>query len=121
MSIGMLTSGQPYSTLKYTGAEITDRFSETTTNQELLKFQDKEGNDLTLNTITIEADTVDLYFTIWVKPKKSTKTIETHDFIDDAVYICPAGESRNISGLGAGGIKFSNDSGARYFIQGMSY
>lgn len=114
MQSGIISS-YPYSSLKYTGSAITNRFSTTTQNQELVRFYKPNGTDITTcNTITVEADTVDLYFS--VVPQNVQLS-----FTNEPVYFVRAGEVITVSGISMTGIKFSNALGAKYYIQGLGY
>lgn len=119
MADGKLSSNGGYSSLKYTGSAITDRFSTTTVNQELVIFKDRlDEKQLNLNSIVITADDTDLYFSLL--PDKSHFEGE-YNFTDSFVYFVEAGANITLSGLAISGIKFSNSLGARYFIMGMSF
>ena len=118
--IGTLTSNKGWSSIKFTGSPIASRFINTSSDQELVKFLDKTGEKIIpCNSITIEADSADLYFSVWRFSKGEDP--DNFDFTDEPVFYVPAGESVNISGLGIGAIKFANASGTGYFIQGLSY
>ena len=98
----------------YNGAPIADRFTATESNQQIVLFLDKEGNMAHLNSMTIEADGTDLYFSIVTEGALKAG----YDFTGDPVLCCKAGETFFIGGLKVNGIKFSNNTGARYYIQG---
>jgi|LGVF01.2.fsa_nt_gb hypothetical protein len=121
MANGNLTSNGGYSSLKYTGSAITDRFNVTTANQELVIFKDRlDDKQLNLNSIVVSADDSDLYFSLL--PKKSQEILPgDYNFTDSFVYFVEAGASITLSGLAVSGVKFSNALGARYFIMGMSF
>ena len=124
--IGTLTSSGIYSNTKHTGSAITDRFSLTTENQELLLFRPKDSTVdvpkvLTCNTTTIEANDSDLYITPVRASLIKGQDIETYDFTDEPVIYIEAGTSKNISGVAIVGIKFSNDLGASYSVNALSY
>lgn len=116
MSIGNLTSSYGFSTKVYTGSTISDRFTATASNQQRIDFLTKGGAEAHLNSFTIEADSADLYFSIITPGMKSN-----YDFSNDPVFFVPANEKMSFSGLDVIGIKFSNATGARYFIQGMGF
>ena len=53
-----------WSSLKWTGSPISDKFSTTSANQEIVLFERENNRILNCTTLTITADTTDLYFTI---------------------------------------------------------
>lgn len=116
MAIGELTSSYGYSSLKYTGGVIGSRFSTTTVNQQLVNFLTSEGNTAFCNAVTIEAGASDLYFALMTSNMKTSAS-----FTDAPVYFVPAGETMSVSGLSIKGIKFANNLGAQYYIQGIGY
>lgn len=121
MSIGMLTSGNSWSSVKYTGSPIATRLLTTIENQELVQFLDNGGKPISCNSVTVEAGAVDLYFSVWVFNNKNKDNVDNVDFTNEAVFYCKAGTTINISGLSIGAIKFANNLGAEYFIQALSY
>ena len=122
MSIGELTSQAPFSTLKYTGAPITATLSTTQTNQELIILE-AEGSTIenvkvaNLNSLTLTAGSADLHFSVLTRERD----IESHVFIGDPVFVCDAGTTINLSGLNIVALKFANNSGAEYLLQGFSW
>lgn len=118
MSVGIKTANRGWSSIKYDGSPITSRFVATTENQQMIQFLSKNNKQISCNSVTIEADDVDLYFTIWVENSKQDPN--TYDYTDSPVYHCPAGKTISINGLGIGAIKFANNLGANYFIQALS-
>jgi len=118
MAIGTITSNSIYSSLKYTGTTITNKFSTTSVNQELVLFEDKDGKVLNCNSVTISAGASDLYFTVL---RDRNIDLDNHNFTDEPVLFVEANTSLTISGVSISGIKFANDSGVEYFITGTSY
>lgn len=106
-------SNSTFSTLKYNGSPVVDRFTGTTQNQQLVLFTDINGNALQLNSITVEADNSDLYFTI-------VNDLTNTNYTNMPVMYCPNGDTVTIVGIPMRGVKFSNATGARYFIQGST-
>lgn len=104
-----------FSTLKYTGSAITNRFSTTTGNQEKVIFLDEAGTNLACQSLTIEAGAADLYFV----PIESGVDHSTQNFNNDPVYFVAAGEKISISGISIIGLQFANALGAQYFVQGF--
>lgn len=126
MAIGTLSSNSGWSSVKFNGTPVTDRFIATTENQEfvpLVSYSDATKL-ASLNSITITADDSDLYFSVLRKDSPKSRLVsegESFDFTDEPVFFVEAEDSITLSGLGISGIKFSNNSGARYFIQGMAF
>jgi len=107
-----------FSTLKYTGAIIADRFYTTLANQELILFKSKDNKQINCNSITIEADGVnDIYFSI----VRDFESPETFDYTDEPVIHVKAGETLVVNGVQTRGIKLSNDLGAILYVTGTKY
>jgi len=123
MANGQIASNGTYSSLKYTGSAIASRFSATTVNQELIIFKDKTDNDnVTCNSINVTAGTQDLFFSILPSKANIAPTeLSEFDFTDSFVFFVEAESSITVSGVSMGGVKFSNTSGAQYYITGLSY
>lgn len=108
-------SGYGFSSIKYTGVPVVNRFLTTQSNQELVTLLSKDNKIISSSSITIEAGNSDLYFSI----KDKGVDINNYDWEDDPVYFCAADTSVTISGISISYIKFSNNSGAQYFIQAL--
>jgi hypothetical protein len=118
MSYGELYARALFSTLKYDGAPVLDRFYETLVDQELIMFLTKDDKNLNANSTTIEADATDIYFVI---VRSSVDNPTTEDYTDEPVICCKAGETLIIAGVQVRGIKLSNDLGAKLYINGSKY
>ena len=119
MAIGVLSSSKSYSSLKFGTEAISNRFSTTTEDQEMVKFLGEDGTLVRCNAISITAGAGDLYFAVC----KEFQLVDgaNYDFSNAPVYYVPAGGTLEIKGLEISGLKFNNASGASYFIQGMAY
>ena len=117
MGIGNLIASSAWSSKVFTGSVIADRFTATTSNQQTVLFLDKDGKQSHLNSFMIEADASDLYFT----PIRNIGNPSTFNYVGEPVFVCKSGETLSVGGFECIGVKFSNASGARYFIQGTRY
>lgn len=117
MGIGILSSNSGVSSIKFTGSPIASRFVTTDANQKLITLTSKDGKVLQANSVTISAGTSDLYFSV----RSTDENIASYVWTNDPVFFCAADESVTISGLSISHIKFSNNSGAQYFIQALTY
>lgn len=116
MSNGII-SWNAFSTLKYTGSTITNKFYTTLANQELILFLDKDGKQQLCNSVTVMADTSDIYFT----PVRNIENPSAYVFTNEPVLVCLAGESVTISGVPLKGVKLSNALGAKILVMGTTY
>ncbi len=116
--LGEINSASVFSTLKYNGNEVTDRFMTTTANQELVSFKD-DGEYIRCNSLAIEAHIDnDIYFTI---VHGGIKDPETHDFTGEPVLFCEAGQAMSIDGIEIKGIKLSNNLAAKLMVVGSVF
>ena len=118
MSIGTLSSNQTWSSIKYDGTEPTTKFTATTTDQELILFESKEDPTKlrVCNSVVLASNADPLYFSLLLDYMK-----EDHDFTDDPVYVLDAEDTITLNAIAIKGIKFSNATGAEYYIAGFGY
>lgn len=114
---GELYASSVFSTLKYTGSAITNRFYTTVANQELILFVDKTGSQKYCNSITVEADTTDIYFT----PVRKMENPSTFVYTNEPVLVVLAGEKMTLVGVELMGIKLSNALGAKVLVTGTTF
>lgn len=118
MSIGTLTSAYVVSTIKYTGSPIVSKLTATTVNQQKVLFQRAGQGTARCNAFTIQAGEQELYFTV-INAEMFKN--ENYDYTNEPVIVCPANQSISVSGVEAYGIKFSNASGANYYVMGVGF
>ena len=77
---------------------------------------------LNLNSLIVTAGSTDLYFCLLPEKNQiAPLSADEYDFTDSFVYFVEAETSMTFSGLAVGGVKINNNSGAEYYIMGMSY
>ena len=126
MSIGNLSSTYTYSNLKYDGNVPASRFTQTTSDNQLIAFAKKDdpAKLVQLNSLTLTADATGIYFCVlrYDSPDNGlVSEAEAYDFTDEPVLYADAGESITLSGLGICAIKIVGLSGTSYAIQGMGW
>jgi len=116
-----------WSSLKWNNQAITDKFSSTTKDKEIILFERENNKILTCSTITITADSTDLCFTI-VKGNVYMDGLvlrnldgTEYSFTDNPIFSVKKGETMSINGLNATGIRFTNGISTRYFIEGIGF
>jgi hypothetical protein len=126
--MGQFNYNTDWSSVKWTGSTIADKFTATTKAQEVILFERENNRILTCNTLTVSADTTDLYFTIikgnvFLDGDSLVRKLDgsLYDFTDSPTFTVPADEARSFNGLKATGIRFANGIGARYNIGAIGY
>lgn len=105
-----------WTSLVYNGVDRpTDRFSTTTVDDEFVKIQFENGNEVDLNSLILEADSTPVYFII------SSRSDENQDFSDRYVFYVEAYERIVVNSVEISGVKLLVPSGTKYFIQGLRY
>ena len=118
---------EEFSTLKYSATPITDKFTATTKDNEIILFERENNRILTCSTLTISADDTDLYFAVFkgnvYMDCEVLKNLDgtDYDFTNAQMFMREANDVISLNGLDATGIQLNNLATTRLLINGIGY